>query len=62
MSGNRIIPTYFDLTVIVAIAFRVQTYKAKIFRDFILRRLTEPTARPLFIQLSEYSKQSQVFN
>ncbi len=50
VSGNRIIPEYFGLEVVVAIAMQVDSYRADIFRKHILSRLTRPTSSPMYIQ------------
>ncbi len=49
--GNIIYPKYYDLAFVTAIAFRVNTHRANIFRDYMLRKLIAPTAQPLFIQI-----------
>ena len=59
--GNSIIPDYFGLDMVIAIAFRVRSPKAEIFRQWIMKRLTNNCLdRPqaLFIQLIS----SNIFN
>lgn len=56
--GNGIIPEYFGLEVVIAIAFQVNSYKADIFRKHILCKLTAPTAQPLFIQINNQNRDS----
>lgn len=51
VSGNRIIPEYFGLEVVVAIAMQVDSYKADIFRKHILSQLTRPSSPHMYIQL-----------
>lgn len=38
--GNNLLPDYFGRDMVVAIAFRVQSYKAEIFRKWIIRKTT----------------------
>ena len=57
--GNSIIPDYFGLDMVIAIAFRVQSPKAKIFRQWVIKRLTDTNSnrmQPMFIQLPNNSK------
>ncbi|MFR9592853.1 MAG: hypothetical protein SNG27_10770 [Rikenellaceae bacterium] len=48
--GNRIVPEYFGLEVIIAIAFQVDSYKSDIFRKHVIRKLAQPT-QPIYITL-----------
>ena len=52
--GNSIIPEYFGLDMVIALAFRVQSPKTEIFRQWIIKRLANNSFdRPqaMFIQL-----------
>ena len=49
--GNSIIPEYFGLDMINAIAFQVDSYQAEILRDYILSRLTTPSRQPIYVQI-----------
>lgn len=51
VSGDRIIPEYFGVEVVVAIALQVDSPKAKIFREYMLRKLTRPTSQPIYIKV-----------
>lgn len=53
--GNSIIPDYFGLDMVIAIAFRVQSPKAEIFRRFIMNKLTVSRINQpsIFIKLSD---------
>ena len=56
--GNSVIPDYFGLDMIIAIAFRMQSPKAEIFRQWIMKRLTDTSSnrlQPMFIQLPSSS-------
>ena len=48
--GSTIIPDFHGLDMIVAIAFRVQSYKADIFRKWIIRRMTTVERQPIVLQ------------
>lgn len=54
--GTTVYPEFYGLDMIIAIASRVQTHNTKIFRDYILRKLIQPTAQPLFIQISNRNR------
>ena len=50
--GNSIIPDYFGLDMVIAIAFRVKSYKTNVFRQWITKKLTNSNRMQLmFIQL-----------
>ena len=54
--GNSVIPEYFGLDMVIAIAFRVQSNKAEIFRNHVIEKLTVTNInrpQPIFIQLSD---------
>lgn len=37
--GNSIIPDFYDLNMVVALAFRIQSPQAKMFRKWVLERI-----------------------
>ncbi|MFI3293842.1 MAG: hypothetical protein SNI70_10045 [Rikenellaceae bacterium] len=50
--GNRIVPEYFGLEVVIAIAFQVDSYEADIFRKWAIRGVTNcdtPMKHRMFI-------------
>ncbi len=51
--GNRIMPDYFGLEVVIAIAMQVDSFKADVFRKFILSRITVPTQLPIYISMND---------
>ena len=53
ISGNIIIPEYFGLEVVIAIAFQVDSYEANVFRLHILHKLTAPTTPPIYISCND---------
>lgn len=48
--GNNLLPDYFGLDMVVAIAFQVQSYKAEIFRKWIIRKTTTTERQPIVLQ------------
>ncbi len=51
VEGAKIVSDYYGLDMIIAIAFRVQSVKANIFRKWIIDRSTKPevTTMPLLL-------------
>lgn len=54
--GNIILPDYYGLDMVVSIAFRMSSYKADIFRKYVVKQLTSPPTTPLYICIN--SKQN----
>ena len=53
VTGNTLMPNVYGLDMITALAFRVHSPKAEIFRDWVIRRITaNPLPAKLIIQLS----------
>lgn len=48
--GSTIIPDFHGLDMIVAIAFRIQSYKADIFRKCIIHKMTTMGRQPIVLQ------------
>ena len=53
--GNTIMPEYYELDMVVAVAFRVQSHEAKVFREWVLRKMTvtQNPSPPLYIRLAQ---------
>ncbi len=49
---TNIYPDYYGLEMIVAVAFRVQSEKAEIFRRWLFRRATHSSTQIIFTSLS----------
>lgn len=51
VEGTKIVSDYYGLDMIIAIAFRVQSVKANIFRQWIIDKSTKPevTTMPLLL-------------
>ena len=50
--GNRVIPEYYGLEVVIAVAFQLDGCKAEIFRNYILRRSSQHT-QPIYINMDK---------
>lgn len=50
--GNKIVPTHFGLDVVIAIAFQVESYRADLFRKWVIRRMTQQNYQTTYIQMS----------
>ena len=53
--GNTILPDCYDLEMITALAFRISSPKAKIFRDWITKKALQKNANhiPIIIQCGD---------
>ncbi len=58
VSGRSLIPEYFGLEVVIAIAFQVDSYEADIFRKWVLKRLTQADAPPIYISMENAGRNS----
>ena len=50
--GNRVIPEYYGLEVVIAVAFQLDGHKAEVFRNYILRRSSQHT-QPIYINMDK---------
>ena len=48
--GSTIIPDYHGFDMVMALAFRIQSYKAEIFRKWIIRKMTTTECQPIVLQ------------
>lgn len=48
--GNNVLPDYFGLDMVMALAFRIHSYKTKIFRKWIMRKMTTTERQPIVLQ------------
>ncbi len=58
VSGRSLIPEYYSLEMIIAIAFQVDSYEADIFRRWVMRRLTQSDAPPIYISMEDMNRNS----
>lgn len=49
-----IVPDYYGLNMITSLAFRIQSPKAELFRQWVFRKITavQPSSTPLYVRLS----------
>ena len=52
------LPEFYDLEMVIAVAFAVDSYRADIFRRYIMRRATTQPAQPIYIAL----KRDNIYN
>lgn len=65
VAGNSILPDYYGLDMITAIAFRIHSPQAEAFRELVLSRLnavSKPTPVPMFIQVNSSLKNNELAN
>lgn len=63
--GKSILPDYYGLDMITAIAFRIHSPEAKAFRELVISRLStanSPISTPLFIQVSSSNRNNEFKN
>lgn len=47
------IPTYLNLEIIIGVAFAVDSYKANIFRRYIIERVNAQNLQPIYISVAK---------
>ena len=57
--GNCNAPIFFDLEMVIAVAFSVDSYRANIFRRYILGRVTAVNVQPIYISVA---KDNNIYN
>ncbi|MFI3293720.1 MAG: hypothetical protein SNG27_09625 [Rikenellaceae bacterium] len=51
--NGSIVPDYFGLEMVIAVAFQVDGYEADIFRKWVIRRLTQSNPKqPIYVQMN----------
>ncbi|OJU38617.1 MAG: hypothetical protein BGN96_03120 [Bacteroidales bacterium 45-6] len=50
-NGSKVPPDYYGLEMVISVAFRVQSAKAKLFRKWLIRRISA-SAHPIVEQLA----------
>ena len=58
-SGNIVVPFDFGLDMIVALAFRVQSHNAKVFREWLIRKAVK---RDVATTIVLTTRNSNIFN
>lgn len=51
--GKRVYPDYYGLEMVIAVVFRVQSEKAGIFRNWILRKLSKTEIPEILIMTNQ---------
>ena len=51
--GCNVVPDYHGLDMVVAVAFRIQSHKAELFRQWIMRKMMQSNLQPIYIRVSE---------
>ena len=51
--GCNVVPDYHGLDMVVAVAFRIQSYKAELFRQWIMRKMVQSNLQPIYIGVRE---------
>lgn len=65
VAGMSILPDYYGLYMIIAIAFRIHSPQTQAFRELVLSRLStvsKTTPVPMFIQVSSGKRNSEFKN
>lgn len=60
--GCNILPDYHGLDMVVAVAFRIQSYKAELFRQWIMRKMIQSNTPPIYIGINEIKGKDNFFN
>ena len=63
--GNTILPDYFGLYIVVALAFRIKPLNSKLFREYILGKLYTVNTQSIFTQVNtdkRLNKEKVIFN
>lgn len=55
LEGNKVHPEYYGLGMIVAVAFQIQSEKAKIFRNWLLRKVSKTEIPEILIVTNQNS-------
>ena len=57
--GSCNAPIFFDLEMVIAVAFSVDSYRANIFRRYIIGRATAQNVQPIYISVA---KDNNIYN
>jgi hypothetical protein len=49
VGGGTVYPEYYGLEMIIALAFRVRSWQADRFRQWVMERVTQPTLPPISV-------------
>ena len=51
LDGSIFVPEFYSLEMVIALAFRVNTFRSSRFRRYILCRATAPIAQPIYLNV-----------
>lgn len=60
--GCNVLPNYHGLDMIAAVAFRIQSYKAELFRQWIMRKMMRSNIQPIYIGVNELKTKDNFCN
>ena len=62
VSGGSLIPDYFDLEMVVAVAFSVDSYRADIFRKWVMSKMMQSNTQPIYIGVDDLKAKDKFCN
>lgn len=62
ISGSSLIPDYFDLEMVVAVAFSVDSSQADQFRKWVMRKMMQNNTQPIYIGINEMKGRDNFYN
>ena len=60
--GCNVVPDYHGLDMVVALAFRIQSAQAEVFRRWIMRKMMQSNMQPIYIGVSEMKGKDNFYN
>lgn len=60
--GCNVVPDYHGLDMVVALAFRIQSAQAEVFRKWIMRKMMQSNMQPIYIGINEMKGKDNFYN
>lgn len=60
--GCNVVPDYHGLDMVVALAFRIQSAQAEVFRRWIMRMMMKSNMQPIYIGINEMKGRDNFYN
>lgn len=60
--GCNVVPDYHGLDMVVALAFRIQSAQAEVFRRWIMRKMMQGNTQPIYIGINEMKAKDNFYN
>lgn len=60
--GCNVVPDYHGLDMVVALAFRIHSAQAEVFRRWIMRKMMQSNMQPICIGVSEMKGKDNFYN